>query len=291
MQHLAFWIIALLMPCSLAAKSKPLHAMGSSSVYNYASFVAESASVELGLKVVMEQTGTGAGILLFCNGGKDAPDIAMASRPITTSEQELCIKNGRFPIETTVIGRDALTLVSSKKHPIKRLTLEQLYKALASSQYSNWQQLTPSDSTPITIYGPSVHSGTREVIRDKIFAPYCKNATTSCYQVREDGAFIELGENYNLVIQKLLLDEERMGLVPYGYYLPYKQQLQAIEIDGVAPTEETISNSTYPLTRALYLYHLSAEQQSKPTSLWLEYWCNLPSLVRKHLDKLGLLSN
>ncbi|MET1755302.1 substrate-binding domain-containing protein [Novosphingobium sp. RD2P27] len=253
-----------------------IRAVGSSTVYPFATAVAEEYAKTGGKSPVVESTGTGAGIRLFCAGvGASHPDIANASRRIKQSEYELCQKNGVAEIVEVQVGIDGIAFAEAKGGPGMALTPADVYKAIAANPYGkpntakSWKDVNPAlPDMPIVVYGPPSTSGTRDALAELILTPGCKAdpATAAlektdedkfkaiCTQVREDGAYVDAGENDNLIVQKISQNPRAVGIFGYSFLEANPDTLKGIPMSGVEPTYQTISDFSYPGARPLYLY-------------------------------------
>lgn len=276
---LATALAALSVPASAAESRNRIRIVGSSTVYPFAAQVAERFAKQTGNPApVVESTGTGGGIKLFCGGvGPDFPDIANASRAIKQSERDDCAAHGVKDIAEVKIGFDGIVLAESKKDdkPVA-LTRAQLWKALAKSvpvggklvanPYKQWSDVDPSlPKRPILVYGPPPTSGTRDALVELVLGVGCDAAPevkaldeaakkAACQTLREDGAFVEAGENDNLIVQRLQNDANAIGIFGYSYLEQNEDKLQAHAVEGVAPTYDTIAGGTYPVARPLFFY-------------------------------------
>jgi len=263
-----------------------IRAVGSSTVYPFATAVAEQfVNKNQGMKSpIVESTGTGAGIKLFCAGvGANHPDIANASRRMKRSEYDQCEKNGVSNIVEIQIGLDGIAFAESKSGPKIPLTALDVYTALAATPFGKpqtaktWKDVNPGlPAEPIKVYGPPSTSGTRDALAELIMTRGCdvngemralaeSNADQHkkiCTTVREDGAYVDAGENDNLIIQKLAGDPKALGVFGFSFLEENVETLNGNTINGVTPTYETISDFTYPGARPLYIYvkgaHLNA---------------------------------
>lgn len=260
--------------------------VGSSTVYPFTRAVAENFSrnnPDFGSPVV-ESTGTGGGMKLFCSGvGTEHPDVANASRRMKRTEFDTCKANGVKQIVELQVGIDGLAVVESPDGPEMALTRAQIYEALAAEPYGeeqtaeNWSDIDPSlPNIPIRVYGPPTTSGTRDAFIELIMEVGCETNPAMaaleaededrkdrvCTSVREDQAFIEAGENDNLIIQRIALNPGYLGLLGYSFLTENKGQVVGVSIDGVAPAYESIANFEYPGARPLFVYikgdHLQA---------------------------------
>ncbi len=260
--------------------------VGSSTVYPFTRAVAENFArnnPEFRSPVV-ESTGTGGGIELFCSGvGADHPDIVNASRRMRMSEFETCNANGVDHIIELRVGIDGLAVVESPEGPEIALTRAQIYEALAAEPYGGaqttetWSDVDPSlPDIPIRVYGPPTTSGTRDAFIELIMEAGCETNPAIvameeddedrkdriCTTVRDDQAFIEAGENDNLIIQRVAQNPGYLGLLGYSFMAENEDEVIGVTIDGVEPTYDSIANFEYPGARPLYVYikgnHLQA---------------------------------
>jgi phosphate transport system substrate-binding protein len=271
-----------------AGARSQIRAVGSSTVYPFTTTVSENfARKNPGFKpAIVESTGTGAGMKLFCAGvGSQHPDIADASRRIKKSEMEACQKAGVKDIVEVQIGIDGIILAESKAGPAIALTPEQVYKALAANPYGKpqtaktWKDVDPSlPATRIQVYGPPPTSGTRDAFAELILDKGCNaDAATKalkktdedkykaiCTKVREDGAYIESGENDNLIVQKLGANPDAVGIFGYSFLEENMDKLRGIALNGITPTYDTIADYSYPGARPLFIYVKAAHLKVIP---------------------------
>ncbi len=258
--------------------------VGSSTVYPFATAVAEAVS-KTGIKSpVIESTGTGAGIKLFCAGiGTAHPDIVNASRRMKASEYEGCAKNGVKDIVEIQVGLDGIAFAEASGGANMKLTPTDVYKALAATPYGKpntaktWADVNPAlPAIPISVYGPPSTSGTRDALAELILSKGCDTDlamkalkdsdkdkhTEICTKVREDGAYVDGGENDNLIVQKIAANPKAIGIFGFSFLEENMDKLKGIPMDGVAPTYQTVSDFSYPGARPLYIYlkaaHLKA---------------------------------
>lgn len=269
------------------ARRDAITIVGSSTVYPFSTAVAEHFGNKSQFKTpTVESTGTGGGFKLFCGGiGPQYPDIANASRAIKKSEFEACRKAGVKDIVEIKIGFDGIVVAQSTKASAKlNLTLKDLFLALAKqvpdpakpdsgtlvdNPYKTWDEVNPAlPKTKIEVLGPPPSSGTRDAFAELALEGGCqqipwikaKKATdeawfkTTCMTVREDGAYVEAGENDNLIVQKLDANPDAAGVFGYSYLAQNEDRLNAAMIDGVAPTYEAIAGGKYPVSRPLFFY-------------------------------------
>jgi len=254
--------------------------VGSSTVYPFTTTVAEQFSKKTGAPApIVESTGTGGGMKLFCAGdGEDTPDAVNASREIKPEELDTCTKNGVEHIEQITIGLDAIVLAMSKEHPGMKLTTNDIYKALAKYVVVNgnftentvktWNEIRPDlPADKIEVLGPPPTSGTRDSFVELVFEKECKadiknngiivsadDEKTFCRSVREDGAYVEAGENDNLIVQKLQANPHALGIFGYSFLEENLNSIQGAIINDVAPEYDAIAAGDYPISRKLYVY-------------------------------------
>lgn len=260
--------------------------VGSSTVYPFTRAVAENFArnnPQFGSPVV-ESTGTGGGMELFCAGvGDEHPDVANASRRMKDSEFATCQENGVDQVIELQVGIDGLAVVESPDGPGMELTRAQIYEALAAEPYGeeqtaeNWSDIDPSlPAIPIRVYGPPTTSGTRDAFIELIMEAGCEanpamaaleeededRKDRVCTTIREDQAFIEAGENDNLIIQRVAQNPGYLGLLGYSFLEQNEGQVVGVAIDGVTPTYDSIASFEYPGARPLFVYikgnHLQA---------------------------------
>ena len=275
---------------STAAEARTqMRAVGSSTVYPFAKVVAERvarANGRLGTPII-ESTGTGGGMKLFCAGiGERFPDVANASRRMKASEAKTCSANGVTKITEIQVGIDGIAFGTSKRTPLANVTVRDLYMALAKTPFGKpnkaktWKDVNAKlPALPIRVYGPPPTSGTLDALTELIMTAGCetnpgmkalKKASESkhkavCTAMREDGAFIEAGENDNLIVQKLEANPGTVGIFGYSYLEENLNQLKGLSIDGVAPTYEAISAFKYPGARPLFIYIKNAHVGAIPS--------------------------
>ena len=261
--------------------------VGSSTVYPFSAAVAEQFGKKGKFKTPkVESTGTGGGLKLFCGGiGPQFPDIANASRAIKKSEFENCQKNGASEIVEVKIGFDGIALAQSKKAKFSlSLSRKAIYLALAKrvpdprhaddgtlveNPYKTWSDIDPAlPKIKIEVLGPPPSSGTRDAFAELALEggcsqiPWLKAKKESdeaffknvCMTVREDGTYIEAGENDNLIVQKLEANPNAVGIFGYSYLTLNEDKLKAASVDGHAPSYEAIADGSYPISRPLYFY-------------------------------------
>jgi len=270
-----------------AGSRDQIKAVGSSTVYPFTTLVAEqflNNSPDTRTPVI-ESTGTGAGMKLFCAGiGAAHPDIEAASRRMKASEYAACKANGAGDILEIQVGMDGIAFAEAKNGPKLQLTPVDLFKAMAASPMGvknsarTWRDVNPAlPAMPIQIYGPPSTSGTRDALTELILNKGCEEAMPQmkalkdsdkdgyakiCSRVREDGAYIDAGENDNLIVQKLQSNPTAIGIFGYSYLEENRDEVTGVPLNGIEPTYETIAQNRYPGSRPLFLYvkkaHLNA---------------------------------
>jgi phosphate transport system substrate-binding protein len=257
---------------SAAFAQQQIQIVGSSTVFPFATAVAERFAQKGSFPApVVESTGTGGGIKLFCEGvGDNTPDIANASRRIKDTELEACKTNGVTPVEVK-IGFDGIVLANAKSGPDIALTREQIFKALAKNLPAadgslqpnpnvNWSDIDPSlPAEKIEVLGPPPTSGTRDAFVELVMVAACDEAVKAadekgCGAIREDGSYIEAGENDNLIVQKLEANSAAVGIFGFSFLDQNSSQIKGASVDGVAPTFEAIAAGDYPVSRSLFFY-------------------------------------
>ena len=261
-----------------------INVVGSSTVYPFSTVVAENFGNKTGIKVPkIESTGSGGGMKLFCKGlGTGHPDITNASRRIKKSEFNKCKENGIDVVEIKV-GYDGIVIANSKKAALLTLTKRQIFLALAKqvpegnneggnlvdNPNKKWSDIDPNlPNKKIEVLGPPPTSGTRDAFNELAIEGGCKTFPklkaikkqdkkkykAICRAVREDGAFIEAGENDNLIVQKLVENENAFGVFGFSFLIENEDKIQGSTVDGIAPTMETIADKSYGVSRPLYFY-------------------------------------
>lgn len=237
--------------------------VGSSTVFPFSTVVAERFG-KTGYKTpVIESTGTGGGMKLFCAGvGPNTPDVSNASRAIKTKEIELCKKNGVTDITQVIIGLDGIAFASSAKGENYNFTKEQIWEAMSAkgSHPEKWSDIDPSlPDYKIAVLTPPATSGTRDAWNSLVMSKGCPKEIKEvnkkdCNLLREDGAVIEVGENDTLIINKLVSDEKVFGIFGFSYYDNSKDKIQAHKINNVKISLEGIQDGSYPISRPLFFY-------------------------------------
>lgn len=281
---------ALLLSACGGAQSnsrEQIRAVGSSTVYPFAKVVADTlAKEDSNVKSpIIESTGTGAGMKLFCAGvGVQHPDMTNASRRMKKSEFEDCQKNGVKDIIEVQVGLDGLAFATAKTGGVEiELTTKDVYAALAAKPFGKtqtaktWKDVNPAlPDLPILVYGPPSTSGTRDSLKELVLLKGCESDPAmkalkdadkdayeaTCSEVRNDGAYVDAGENDNLIVQKLEANPKAIGVFGFSYLEENMDKLKGLTMNGVEPTYATVSDFSYPGARAMFIYvkaaHLDA---------------------------------
>ena len=319
-------IIALPMTAILAAcgsgggssggSSNDIRVVGSSTVYPFTKAVAEDfMRANAGINVTVESTGTGAGMKLFCAGvGSKFPDIEDASRAMKKSEYDSCVAAGVKTVIEVPIGIDGLTIIEGLGGPDMNLTQQDIYKALAANPYGKgpnkaqtWKDVNPAlPAIKIRVLGPPPTSGTRDSLVDLYLEKGCDSDPAMkalkksnedehkqvCTKIREDGAFVEAGENDNLLVQKVAGDPGTLGILGFSYLEQNADKVRPVKIAGIVPSEATIADLSYPGARKLYIYVKGEHLQAKPklrdfVATYAKNWSAGGSLEKKGLVPFG----
>ncbi|MFY7744859.1 MAG: substrate-binding domain-containing protein [Erythrobacter sp.] len=274
-----------------------VHAVGSSTVYPFAKLVAENfarSNTDFRSPLI-ESTGTGNGIQLFCKGlGANTPDMVNASRRMKDSEFDSCKANKVDEIVEIQVGLDGIAFASAKGGITLNLSPEAIYKALAAQPYGKpqtaktWKDVDPAlPADPILVYGPPSTSGTRDALKELILEVGCKADPAMkalkdsdedkykqiCTEVRDDGAYVDQGEQDNLIVQKIEANPRSVGIFGYSYLEENTDKVQGLTMNGVAPTYENIASFAYPGARPLYVYVKKQHMRAIPgLSAFLEEW-------------------
>jgi len=266
------------------AGREAINIVGSSTVFPFAKVVAERFGRSTPFKSpTVESTGTGGGFKQFCKGvGIQHPDISNASRRIKRSELALCQKNGVKDIIEVLFGYDGIVLANSVVAPQINLSRRQIYLALAKkipdpvdrrmlvkNPHVYWSDIDPEfPRIKILVYGPPTTSGTRDAYVELVMEggcsefPWLREMKTNkpgrfkraCHILREDGAFVEAGENDNLIVQKLIANPNAMGIFGFSFLDQNSDRVKASAIDGALPGFDSIADGSYPISRPLYFY-------------------------------------
>jgi phosphate transport system substrate-binding protein len=300
---------ALALTAGAAAARDSIRIVGSSTVFPYSQAAAEQFANNTGAAApVVESTGTGGGMQIFCGGiGVDYADLTGASRAMTASEFELCQQNGVTDISEALIGFDGLSLVVARSNDFAwDLTLAEIYLALAAevpvngewaaNPYRTWNEIRADlPATPILVFGPPPTSGTRDAFVELAMHAGCEQldfvqaggfdgdwVEENCSRMRTDGPFVEAGENDNLIVQRLLADPSALGIFGYSFLYENQDTLKGVNIGGVAPSIDTIATFDYPISRPLYFYIKNAHRGVIP---------NLNEFIEEYMSEDALASD
>lgn len=281
------------------AQTHLIRIVGSSSVYPYISAVAEIfQKLRPNTRMIVESTGTGAGINLFARNRSAPPSAVMTSRPMTAQEQAECKKNGIPGLLKIELGLDGIVVACSKKSLLSKLTLKDLCVALSevdslgkpnqTKQWGDVNQKLPSQR--IRVFAPPPSSGTRETFNAIVMT--CRQSSgISNHRMREDGAFIEVGGHENIIVQKLMLEQQAMGIFSYSFLKDHLSSLRPLAINGVFPTIESIKTRAYPIVRKLYLYVRTDHAEEGEVKQFLKLLRSDPIMgAAGFLTKKGLIS-
>ncbi|MBK5930196.1 substrate-binding domain-containing protein [Halochromatium salexigens] len=291
---LAVAVLGALSMSSQAMARDTIYIVGSSTVFPFATTVAErfGNTTEFPTPKI-ESTGSGGGMKLFCAGvGVQQPDITNASRRMKVSEFEKCQENGVEEITEVTIGYDGIAIANSKKAPQLELSLRDVWLALAKdvpnpeggeelvpNPYETWKEVNPElPDVAIEVLGPPPTSGTRDAFAEIAMEGGCKTFDwiadikgedkskykSICRTVREDGAYVEAGENDNLIVQKLDRNADALGIFGFSFLDQNTDKLQGTIIDGVEPTFDNIASGDYPVSRSLFFYVKNAHVGTIP---------------------------
>ena len=271
-----------------------INIVGSSTVYPFATVVAEQFGKSTSYKTPkIESTGSGGGLKLFCAGvGVEHPDITNASRAIKKSEYDRCLSNGVKEIVEVKIGYDGIVMASSKKAAPLKLTRKDIFLALAKdvpdpnggeklvpNPYKTWKDVNPAlPAKSIEVLGPPPTSGTRDAFVELAMEGGAKEFSwikamkktdkkkykATCHTVREDGAYVEAGENDNLIVQKLEANPNAVGIFGFSFLDQNMDKVHGSFVDGVQPTFDAIADGQYPVSRPLFFYVKKAHAEVIP---------------------------
>jgi phosphate transport system substrate-binding protein len=294
--------------------------VGSSTVYPFTTAVAEQFGKTSGMKTpVVESTGTGGGMKLFCAGvGESHPDATNASRRMEKGEFETCAKNGVTDIIEIAVGYDGLTIAHSKTAQPVKLTRKQVFLALAKevpgsdgklipNPYKNWNEIDPAlPAQKIEVLGPPPTSGTRDSFHELMLEKGAesieslaalKKADEKAFEkvwksIREDGAYVEAGENDNVIVQKLEANAKAFGVFGFSFLEENIGKLQGVSLEGVAPTFESIADGSYKASRKMFVYVKKAHIGVVPglDKFMAEYVSEKATGEEGYLPKKGLVA-
>jgi phosphate transport system substrate-binding protein len=316
MAYKTLLVAAVAVAVSGAAQARDqIRIVGSSTVFPYTQAVAEEFANSTGKKApVVESTGTGGGMKIFCQGvGVRHPDLTGASRAMKKSELELCKKNGVTSITEVLLGYDGLSLAVSRKGSDMNVTKKQLFLALAAevpvngkvvkNPYKKWSEIDRSlPDVRIQVFGPPPTSGTRDAWVELVMEEGCKafpeikalskqKHKEVCQRMRQDGLFIEAGENDNLIVQRLEADSSAYGIFGFSFLYENKDKLKGAKVEGVSPAFETIESGSYKISRPLFFYVKNAHRGVIPglNEFVAEYVSEKSMGPRGYLSERGLV--
>jgi len=256
-------LLLVLIMCVMSSVSyarDQISIVGSSTVYPFATVVSERFG-KSGFKTpVIESTGTGGGMKLFCKGiGVGTPDMTNASRAIKSSEKELCKKNGVTDITEVKIGLDGIAIIHSFTNKQVNFTIEQIWLALSAEgpKPQKWSDIDKSlPNIKISVLVPPPTSGTRDAFNELVMKKGCPKTVDKkkCQLLREDGAAIEAGENDTLIINKIVAEPNNFGILGYSYYESNKDKVRAVTVNGKTISLQSIQDGSYPISRPLFFY-------------------------------------
>ena len=286
--------IAATMMSAQAAERDYISVVGSSTVYPFATVVAETYGKSTNFNTPkIEATGSGGGFKLFCAGvGVSHPDLTNSSRRMKASELEMCKENGVEDVIEVKVGYDGIVVANSTEGEAYNLTLNDIFLALAKdvpnpdgtesfvpNPYSTWNEINAElPAKKIEVLGPPPTSGTRDAFVELAMEGGCKQYDwikaikkedkdvfkARCHSIREDGAFVEAGENDNLIVQKLNANPDALGIFGFSFLDQNDDVVQGSLVDGVAPEFEAIGDGSYPISRPLYFYVKKAHMDVIP---------------------------
>ncbi len=288
---LATAAIGLVSIAGAAEARDQISIVGSSTVFPFTTAAAEQFARAGGFQApVVESTGTGGGMRIFCGGvGEQHPDVTGASRAMKSSEYEICVNNGVNSITEILIGYDGIAMAGSREGVQFDVTKAELFAALAAevevngqivaNPHQRWSDINPNlPGIEIRVFGPPPTSGTRDAWVELVMEAGCEDYPAIaaledsnedrfeqiCHTMREDGPFIEAGENDNLIVQRLTADPSTYGIFGFSFLDQNADVLQGVEVEGVEPTFEAIADGAYPVSRPLFVYIKNAHRNVIP---------------------------
>ena len=281
--------------------AQSVHAVGSSTVYPFAKLVAENfarSNPDMRSPLI-ESTGTGNGIQLFCSGlGPNTPDMVNASRRMKDSEFDACVSNKVDEVIELQVGLDGIAFASKQGGIMLNLSPKTVYEALAARPYGKaqtaktWKDVDPAlPADPILVYGPPSTSGTRDALKELVMEVGCKTDPAMkalkdsdedqykqvCTEVRDDGGYVDQGEQDNLIVQKIVGNPRAVGFFGFSFLEENADRVQGLPMEGVQPTYENISSFAYPGARPLFVYVKKAHMRAIPglqdyMKEWVKSW-------------------
>lgn len=267
MKHTLFAVAAAAAAFSIATSASArdqIKIVGSSTVFPFSTAVAEAFGKSTGNPTpVVESTGSGGGLKLFCQGvGTDTPDVTNASRRMKAKEWKLCNENGVTDIIEAIVGYDGIVIANAKNAQEFVLSREILFKALAKGQGEPkmWNEIDPSlPATKIEVLGPPPSSGTRDAFEELAIQKGCRKtgldkATCKGMEIRDDGAWVDAGENDNLIVSKLEANQNALGVFGFSFLDQNADRLKGATVGGVPPEFDNIASGDYPVSRTMFFY-------------------------------------
>jgi len=264
---------------AVAQERDQIRIVGSSTVYPFASYVVEEFGATTNFPTpVIESTGSGGGLQLFCEGvGVSTPDITNASRRMKPSEFDRCQDNGVTEITEALIGSDGIVIAHSADNEPLALTREQILLAVAAevpqngelveNPYDSWNEIDSSlPNAEIEVLGPPTTSGTRDAFEELVMegASEAAGYPEAYTDIRSDGGYVDSGENDNLIVQRITENKDAVGIFGFSFLEENRDVVQAATVDGVEPTTEAISTEDYPVARSLWFYIKEAHEGVVP---------------------------
>ncbi len=315
---LLIFIFVVFMPLSNVDARKYIRIVGSSTVFPFISFIAEDFSRVFSFRTpVVESIGSGQGFKMFCSGvGKNTPDIAASSRPIKEAERELCKRNKVNEVVEIIIGYDGVVIANSNQSYKFDFTKKDLFETLSAYSEENGKLVRNNKKfwfdinhvlpkTEIEIYGPHQNTGTYNTLinfirldqyscmNSRVFKESYKDPEErkkACSSIRDDGRYIEVGSNENIIIQKLKSNRNALGIFSFSFLVRNQDKVQGSTIAGIEPTYENISSGKYILARPLYIYikkeHLNITDGLKE---FIREVIDSISAKNEYLSRLGLI--
>lgn len=314
-QHGAGFAMVAVLLTSCAPPDEAVRIVGSSTVFPFSRTVAEHYAIKFQTRApIVEMTGTGGGLKIFCTAGSQV-HVANASRRIKQSERDLCAQNGVEGIVEFKIGYDGIVIAASRDNPLSALTLEQLYRGLAKdlpsesgfipNPHRSWADVDPSlPPVEIEVHGPPPTSGTRDAFVELALEVGAKHHpalqalaksdpaafAARAGALREDGRWVDEGENDNAIIQLIRQSDRAIGVFGYSFYDQNRTLINGIAVEGAVPTFGAIAARDYPLARSLYLYTAPSRATSAVADYLLEFTSEAAMGPYGYLAAKGLIS-
>lgn len=307
--------LAMLLLACANEGPEPVRVVGSSTVFPFAAKTAEIYSERTGIRMVVEQTGSGGGHKLFCSGDRSI-NATTSSRPQKPSEAALCASNGVKPVVEIRLGFDGIVLARSVAAAPMAIDEATLYRALARelptsdtdctampNPYTTWSQISPDlPNNRIEAYGPPPTSGTRDAFVETAMETGARHYPclaeverdtpnlfrARAHELREDGHWIDAGENDNALVQTLINTPTALGVFGFSFLEQNTDKVAAVSIDGIFPSRRTIRSGDYPVVRDLYLY-LRGDDETGIAGYALEFASDEASGLGGYLEAIGLI--